>query len=59
MVSIAIGSRDCIFGIVLAVSGLCQTLSGQTISPAHPAEQQSPSYEVATIKPAKDGEDFT
>ena len=43
--------------IVLAVGGLCQVAFSQTSSLDHLADQQLPSYEVATIKPS-DGNGF-
>ena len=58
MAAIVISRRIHMIGIVLAAGGLCQISSGQTSSSAHLANQQAPSYEVATIKPSKDGEGF-
>lgn len=59
MTSSVIRSRNCRIGIILAVGGLCQASVGQTSSPMHIGNEQTPTYEVATIKPVKDGEGFT
>ena len=49
--------RDGVLRIVLALGGLCHIAFSQTSSLDHLADQQSPSYEVATIKPS-DGNGF-
>jgi len=48
---------NCASRLILLVAGLCQTLNCQTHSPGSPADPESCSYEVATVKPS-DGDGF-
>jgi uncharacterized protein (TIGR03435 family) len=53
MRSTIMGLGSHVIAVAMAVGGLCSIAPCQTASPAQPAGQSAPAYEVATIKPGQ------